>query len=64
VAIWKWIQKFGQKLTEAGRRPVGDLPALLLVDETAIKRQGEEFRLFAAVDPETRHLLYASYWWL
>ena len=21
VAIWKWIQKFGQKLTEAGRRP-------------------------------------------
>ena len=20
VAIWKWVQKFGQKLTEAGRR--------------------------------------------
>ena len=30
------------------------------MDETAIKQQGEEFTLFAAVDPETRHLLDAS----
>ena len=60
VAIWKWIQKFGQKLTEAGRRPAADLPAVVLMDETAITQQGEEFILFAAVDPETRHLLHAS----
>ena len=60
VAIWKWVQKFGQKLTEAGRRPAADLPAVVLMDETAIKQQGEEFTLFAAVDPETRHLLHAS----
>ena len=60
VAIWKWIQKFGQKLSEAGRRPAADLPAVVLMDETAITQQGEEFTLFAAVDPETRHLLHAS----
>ena len=60
VAIWKWIQKFGQKLTEAGRRPAADLPAVVLMDETTITQQGEEFTLFAAVDPETRHLLHAS----
>ena len=60
VAIWKWIQKFGQKLTEAGRRPAADLPAVVLMDETALTQQGEEFTLFAAIDPETRHLLHAS----
>ena len=60
VAIWKWIQKFGQKLTKAGRRPAADLPAVVLMDETTITQQGEEFTLFVAVDPETRHLLHAS----
>jgi transposase-like protein len=60
VAAWKWIQKFGQRLTEAGRRPAAELPAVVLLDETAIKQRGEEFTLFAAVDPETRHLLHAS----
>ena len=60
VAIWKWVQKFGQKLTEAGRRPAADLPAVVLMDETTLTQQGEEFTLFAAVDPETRHLLHAS----
>ena len=60
VAIWKWVQKFGQKLTEAGRRPAADLPAVVLMDETTITQQGEKFTLFAAVDPETRHLLHAS----
>ena len=60
VAIWKWIQKFGQKLTEAGRRPAADLPAVVLMDETTITQRGDEFTLFAAVDPETRHLLHAS----
>jgi hypothetical protein len=28
--------------------------------ETAISQRGEEFTLFAAVDPDTRHLLHAS----
>lgn len=60
VAIWGWIQKFGERLKEADRRPAADLPAVLLVDETVIKQRGEEFMLFAAVDPETRHLLHAS----
>lgn len=60
VAIWTWIQKFGQQLEEAGRRPAADLPAVVLIDETAITQQGEEFTLFAAVDPNTRHLLHAS----
>lgn len=60
VAIWKWIQKFGQRLGEAGWRPAADLPAVVLLDETVVKQQGQEFTLFAAVDPETRHLLHAS----
>jgi len=60
VAVWKWIQKFGQRLTEAGQRLAAELPAVVLMDETAITQRGEEFTLFAAVDPETRHLLHAS----
>ena len=58
VAIWKWIRKFGQR--EAGRRPAADLPAVVLLDETAISQQGAEFVLFAAVDPERRELLHAT----
>jgi putative transposase len=60
VAIWQWVQKFGQCLEEADRRPAADLPAVMLLDETVIKQRGEEFVLFAAVDPETRHLLHAA----
>ena len=60
VAAWKWIQKFGQRLIEADRRSAVKLPAVVLMDETAIKQRGEEFALFVAVDPETRHLLYGS----
>jgi len=60
VAVWSWVQKFGQRLREAGRRPAANLPAVLLIDETAIKQRGQEFVLFAAVDPETRHLIHAS----
>jgi transposase-like protein len=30
------------------------------MDETSISQQGEEFVLFAAVDPETRDLLHAE----
>lgn len=60
VAIWTWIQKFGQRLARAGRRPAAALPAICLLDETAISQRGEEFTLFAAVDPETRHILHAA----
>ena len=35
--VWNWIQKFGPRLNEVGRRPAADLPAVLLTDETAIK---------------------------
>lgn len=60
VAVWTWIQKLGQRLEQAGRRPAADLPAVMLLDETAISQHGEEFTLFAAVDPETRHILHAE----
>ena len=60
VAVWNWVQKFGRRLREAGRRPAADLPAVVLLDETVVKQRGEEFTLFAAVDPETRHLLHAA----
>ena len=32
----------------------------MLLDETVISQHGEEFTLFAAVDPETRHILHAE----
>ena len=60
VAIWTWVQKFGQRLNEAGRRRAADLPAVVLLDETTVKQRGQVFTLFAAVDPETRHLLHAA----
>lgn len=56
VAVWTWIQKFGRRLRKAGRRPAADLPAVLLMDETAITHQGEEFTLFAAVAPSRNTL--------
>jgi len=43
-----------------GALPAADLPAVVLMDETAISQQGEEFVLVAAVNPETRDLLHAS----
>lgn len=52
VVIWSWIQKFGQCLTEAGRRPAADLPAVVLMDETVISQRGEEFTLFTEVNPK------------
>ena len=58
VAVWNWVQEFGDRLSEAGRRPAADLPVVLLIDETHIKQHGQEFVLFAAVDPETRHLIH------
>ena len=35
VAVWAWIQKFGWWLSEAGRRPAADLPAVVSMDKTA-----------------------------
>lgn len=60
VVIWKWVQKFGYQLTEDDRQRAANLLAILLLDETVIKQRGEEFILFAAVAPETRHLLHAA----
>lgn len=45
---------------DADRRRAADLPAVCLLTETAISQYGEEFMLFAAVNPQTRHLLHAE----
>jgi transposase-like protein len=47
-------------LNEDGRLPAADLPAVLLIDETVVKQRGQQIVLFAAVDPEKRHLIHAS----
>lgn len=60
VAVWNWIQKFGQRLRDDGDRAPADLSAVVLVDETVVNQHGEEFTLFAAVDPDTRALLHAA----
>lgn len=60
MAIWKWVQKFGQRLAEGCRRPATDMPAVVLIDETAVSQRGKELTLFAALNSETRYLLHAS----
>lgn len=60
VAMWTWVQKFGQRLEEAGRRFATDLSAVQLMDETVVTQHGHEFVLFAAGDLETRHLVHAA----
>lgn len=41
VAVWNWIQKFGNRLSATGRQSVADLPSTLLLDETAVSQRGE-----------------------
>jgi transposase-like protein len=38
VAVWTWIQKFGRRLGEAGRRPAANLLPVCLPDEIAISQ--------------------------
>jgi transposase-like protein len=60
VAIWNWIQKFGERLSATGRQPVAELPSTILLDETAVVQHGEQFVLFAALDPATREVVHLS----
>ena len=53
VAIWNWIQKFGERLSATGRQTVAEVPSRILLDETVIVQHGEQFILFAALDGAT-----------
>ena len=57
VAVWNWIQKFGERLSVTGWRPVAEVPSRILLDETVVVQHGEQFVLFAALDPATRRFL-------
>ena len=60
VAVWNWLQKFGQGLSATGRQPVAELPETILLDETVLRQRGEQFVLFAALDPDTREVVHLS----
>jgi len=40
VAVWNWVQKFGQRSSEAGCSWDADQLTVLLMDETVIKQRG------------------------
>lgn len=58
VAVWNWIQKFGGRLLATGRQPVAELPSTILLNETVVVQHGEQFVLFAALDPATREVVH------
>ena len=58
VAVWNWIQKFGERLSATGRQPVAEVPSRILLDEPVVVQHGEQFVLFAALDPATREVVH------
>ena len=60
VAIWTWLQHFGERLVATGSQPVTTLPSTILLDETVIRQRGEDFVLFAALAPDTREVVHLS----
>jgi len=44
ATVWNWIQKFGDRLSATGWRPVAELPSTILLDETAVIQHGEHRR--------------------
>lgn len=58
VAIWKWVQRFGRKVKSITFLENGDMPSIIVVDETCIQIGNKEFYLYAAICPETRRIIY------
>ena len=54
VAIWYWIQHFALKCSPWN----GPLPQRIVVDETRVKLGGRCCWILAAIDPQTRRVLY------
>ena len=54
VAIWYWIQAFALKCQVWQ----GTLPKRIVVDETLVKLGGRRCWIWAAIDPNTRRVLY------
>ena len=54
VAIWYWIQSFADNWTIWN----DSLPETVVVDETRVKLGGRTCWIWAAIDPDTRRILY------
>ncbi len=54
-AIWKWIQRFAPKLFEANK---AKKPKVIVLDETSINIGGEIVYLYAAINLESRCILF------
>jgi transposase-like protein len=47
MAVWKWVRKLSEKLSiEPPRIPRG----LIALDETCVKANGLEYRVYVAID--------------
>ena len=59
TTIWWWLQRAGE-----GLRPwEGPLPRRIVVDETWVKVGGRDCWIFAAIDPQTRRIIYLKPCW-
>jgi putative transposase len=54
TAVWKWVKKFGEKVSVKPSRMPGRLIAL---DETCVKVNGLEYWVYAAVDVDGNEVL-------
>ena len=62
VSVWNWYHALGKALMERIFKLAGGAK-VVIVDETVINFRGKEVYLWAAIDPETRKIvfLYPSY---
>ena len=58
VAVWKWFQRFGEKVTPITFLENGAMPSTVVVDETCVQIGSLKFFLYAAICPETKRLIY------
>ena len=52
-AVWNWVHR----LADSGRDPPTAKPSRVAVDETAVKINGEQSWLYAAIDIDTKLIL-------
>ncbi len=58
VAVWNWMQKFGTAM--AGMFRHGQLPDVIVVDETPLMEGRRECYIWVAIDPVTRAIVYVA----
>lgn len=60
VSVWKWVQKHGNGLRARLYLDNGDIPEILVVDETKIQIGSKQHYLYAAICPDSKRIIYAE----